>query len=195
VDSIFQTVKREFDRLDFFIGNAGIWPEEEVPLQRMDYERWRGTLGANLDAIFLTTKAALTLMPPGGRVVLVGSTAGQRGEAMHADYAATKGAMISLVKSLCIECAPGITVNCVAPGWVDTEMSEPCLRRRRPGADCPDHSAAAHRFGRGHRRPHPVSLLGSGAARDRRDPECEWRERALWVRKIEDFRLQIEKQI
>ena len=42
---------------------------------------------------------------------------------MHADYAATKGAMISLVKSLAIECAPGITVNCVAPGWVDTEMS------------------------------------------------------------------------
>jgi 3-oxoacyl-[acyl-carrier protein] reductase len=66
-------------------------------------------------------------MPPGGRVVLVGSTAGQRGEAMHADYAATKGAMISLVKSLCIECAPGITVNCVAPGWVDTEMSEPAF--------------------------------------------------------------------
>jgi 3-oxoacyl-[acyl-carrier protein] reductase len=53
----------------------------------------------------------------------VGSTAGQRGEAFHADYAATKGAMISLVKSLAVECAPDITVNCVAPGWVDTEMS------------------------------------------------------------------------
>jgi len=127
VEKIFQAVKREFGRLDLFIGNAGIWPEEEVPLQAMDYRRWRGTLGANLDAIFLTTKAALAVMPPGGRVVLVGSTAGQRGEAMHADYAATKGAMISLVKSLCIECAPGITVNCVAPGWVDTEMSEPAF--------------------------------------------------------------------
>jgi 3-oxoacyl-[acyl-carrier protein] reductase len=127
VDRIFQTVKREFGRLDLLIGNAGIWPEQEVPLQSMDYSRWKGTLSANLDAIFLTTKAALALMPQGGRVVLVGSTAGQRGEAMHADYAATKGAMISLVKSLCIECAPGITVNCVAPGWVDTEMSEPAF--------------------------------------------------------------------
>jgi 3-oxoacyl-[acyl-carrier protein] reductase len=127
VERIFHTVKHEFGHVDLFIGNAGIWPEDEVPLQRMDYRRWRGTLGANLDAIFLTTKSALTLMPPGGRVVLVGSTAGQRGEAMHADYAATKGAMISLVKSLCIECAPGITVNCVAPGWVDTEMSEPAF--------------------------------------------------------------------
>jgi 3-oxoacyl-[acyl-carrier protein] reductase len=79
---------------------------------------------ANLDAIYFTTRAALKMMPKGGRIVLVGSTAGQRGEAFHADYAATKGAMMSLVKSLCIECAPDITVNCVAPGWVDTEMSD-----------------------------------------------------------------------
>jgi 3-oxoacyl-[acyl-carrier protein] reductase len=62
-------------------------------------------------------------MGHGGTIVLVSSTAGQRGEAMHADYAATKGALISLTKSLAIECAPDITVNCVAPGWVDTEMS------------------------------------------------------------------------
>jgi len=59
----------------------------------------------------------------GGRIVLVASTAGQRGEAMHADYAASKGAMISFVKSVAIELAPyDITVNAIAPGWVDTEM-------------------------------------------------------------------------
>ena len=86
-------------------------------------ERWRATMRTNLDAVFLTTRAALGLLSPGGRIVMVGSTAGQRGESFHADYAATKGAMISLVKSLAIECAPGIAVNCVAPGWVDTEMS------------------------------------------------------------------------
>src|SRR5262249_31933662 len=77
--------------------------------------------------IYLTTRAALREIQDGGRVVLVGSTAGQRGEAFHADYAATKGAMISLVKSLCVECAPSVTVNCVAPGWVDTEMSHPAF--------------------------------------------------------------------
>jgi 3-oxoacyl-[acyl-carrier protein] reductase len=63
--------------------------------------------------------------PPGcrGRIVLIASTAGQRGEAMHADYAASKGAMIAFVKSMAVELAPaGITVNSVAPGWVDTEM-------------------------------------------------------------------------
>ena len=127
VEKIFELVRREFGRLDLFVGNAGIWPVEEVPLKAMDGQRWRHTLAANLDAIFLTTRAALRLMGEGGRVVLIGSTAGQRGEAFHADYAASKGAMISLVKSLCIECAPGITVNCVAPGWVDTEMSEPAF--------------------------------------------------------------------
>jgi 3-oxoacyl-[acyl-carrier protein] reductase len=80
-------------------------------------------MAANLDAIFLSTRAALGLMGPGGKVVLVSSTAGQRGEAGHADYAATKGAIIALTKSLAIEYAPDILVNCVAPGWVDTEMS------------------------------------------------------------------------
>jgi 3-oxoacyl-[acyl-carrier protein] reductase len=66
-------------------------------------------------------------MTRGGRVVIVSSTAGQRGEAFHADYAATKGALIALTKSLAVECAPDILVNCIAPGWVDTEMSAPAF--------------------------------------------------------------------
>ncbi|MBI4543887.1 MAG: SDR family oxidoreductase, partial [Gemmatimonadetes bacterium] len=86
--------------------------------------QWRRTLAVNLDAIFYTTRAATRLLADGGRVVLVSSTAGQRGEAGHADYAATKGAIISLVKGVAVELAPrGITVNCVAPGWIDTEMA------------------------------------------------------------------------
>jgi 3-oxoacyl-[acyl-carrier protein] reductase len=113
--------------IDLFIGNAGIWPPDDVPLREMDDHRWRRTMAADLDAVFYTTRAALRHMPAGGRVVLVGSTAGQRGEAYHADYAAAKGAMISLVKSLAVECAPTITVNCVAPGWVDTEMAAGAL--------------------------------------------------------------------
>jgi 3-oxoacyl-[acyl-carrier protein] reductase len=127
VERVFDLAVETLGSLDCFVGNAGIWPVEEVPLRLMDAERWRGTLRANLDAVFLTTRAALQRMRPGGRVVLVGSTAGQRGEAFHADYAASKGAMISFVKSLAVECAPGITVNCVAPGWVDTEMSWPAF--------------------------------------------------------------------
>lgn len=123
VEKVFRECKAAFGGLDCFVANAGIWPVEEAPLARMSHERWRSTLAQNLDAVFLTTRAALNLMGKGGRVVLVSSTAGQRGEAFHADYAATKGALISMTKSLAIEYAPDITVNCVAPGWVDTEMS------------------------------------------------------------------------
>jgi len=120
-------VRRAFGHLDLFVANAGVWPPEEVPLGRLTAERWRATMAADLDAIYLTTKAALGLMRPGGRVVFVGSTAGQRGEAFHSDYAATKGALIALTKSLAIEYAPDILVNCVAPGWVDTEMCLPAF--------------------------------------------------------------------
>ncbi len=129
VTRVFDGAVEALGPLDCFVGNAGVWPAEEVPVKEMREERWGATMRANLDAIFLTTRAALHRMRAPGRVVLVGSTAGQRGEAFHADYAATKGAMISFVKSLCVECAPGITVNCVAPGWVDTEMSFPAFGR------------------------------------------------------------------
>lgn len=116
-------VRGEFGSLDIFVANAGVWPPDAVALRDMSPSRWRATLAQNLDSVFSTTRAALGLMDHGGSIVLVSSTAGQRGEAMHADYAATKGALIALTKSLAIECAPAITVNCVAPGWVDTEMS------------------------------------------------------------------------
>ena len=109
--------------LDFFVGNAGIWPYEDVALRDMDDERWRRTMVENVDSVFYTTRAALRAIGDGGRIVLVSSTAGQRGESFHADYAASKGAMISFVKSLSTELGRrGITVNSVAPGWVDTEM-------------------------------------------------------------------------
>jgi 3-oxoacyl-[acyl-carrier protein] reductase len=133
-------VKREFSGLDIFVANAGVWPAEEVPLGEMPVEQWRSTLQANLDSVFLSTRAVLPLMRPGGRVVIVSSTAGQRGEAFHADYAATKGALISLTKSLAIEYAPSILVNCIAPGWVDTEMSAPAFspdNRERISASIP----------------------------------------------------------
>src|SRR5918995_1036289 len=84
-------------------------------------------LSMRISTPYFCLPAMLPLVRAGGRVVIVSSTAGQRGEAFHADYAATKGALISLTKSLALEYAPGITVNCVAPGWVDTEMSAPAF--------------------------------------------------------------------
>ena len=115
---------RALGGLDLLIVNHGIWPPDEVPLERMTDAQWDLTMRVNLDAVLYVCRAGVPLLPDGGKVVLVSSTAGQRGEAFHADYAATKGAVIALTKSLAVELAPRqINVNCVAPGWVDTEMS------------------------------------------------------------------------
>lgn len=130
--SLFDRAEREFGGLDLFIGNAGIWPPQDVPLVEMTDEHWRRTMNENVDAMFYTTRAAARLLERGGRIVLVSSTAGQRGEANHADYAASKGAMISLVKSVAVELGSrDITVNAVAPGWVDTEMVADAMNAAR----------------------------------------------------------------
>ncbi len=108
--------------LDIFVGNSGVWPANPVNVEKLSVERWRDTMGVNLDGMFYGARAASAAMTTGGRMIFIASTAGQRGEAGHADYAASKGAMISFVKSLAVELGPrGITVNCVAPGWVDTD--------------------------------------------------------------------------
>jgi 3-oxoacyl-[acyl-carrier protein] reductase len=130
--SLVAHVVRAFGALDILVHSAGIWPVEEQAVADLDDARWANTMRQNVDAMFFVTKAAAGAMMArprtaaiGGRIVLIASTAGQRGESMHADYAASKGAMISFVKSMAVEVAAhGITVNAVAPGWVDTEMCE-----------------------------------------------------------------------
>jgi len=109
--------------LDILVVNHGVWPPDDVPVSKMSDAQWESTRRANLDAVVYVCRAAIPSLAAGGTIVLVASTAGQRGEAFHADYAATKGAVIAFTKSLAVELAPRITVNCVAPGWVDTEMS------------------------------------------------------------------------
>ena len=125
-----------FGRVDCLVVNHGIWPSHDAPIGSMTVEQWRGTLGINLDSAFGLVQAAVAQMQrqsangeARGHIVLVSSTAGQRGEAFHADYAASKGALISLTKSLSSELAgQGIYCNCVAPGWVETEMSAAALQ-------------------------------------------------------------------
>ncbi|SNS26659.1 3-oxoacyl-[acyl-carrier protein] reductase [Granulicella rosea] len=132
-----------FGRLDCLIVNHGIWPPHDQPIATMTDAQWRGTLSVNLDSVFGLVRAGVAQMleqPANsevkGHVVLIASTAAQRGEAYHADYAASKGALISLTKSLSSELAGrGILCNCVAPGWVATEMSmaalsDPALKAR-----------------------------------------------------------------
>ena len=141
-DILFQRMRQIFPQgLDFCIANAGIWPVQEIALEQMETTHWRQTMSVNLDGVFFLLRRAIPLLRSGGRIVLLSSTAGQAGEAGHADYAATKGALISLAKSLAAELGQrDITVNCVAPGWIDTEMVAPALtpaRLERIVADIP----------------------------------------------------------
>ena len=128
---------RHFGRLDILVANHGVWPAEDVAIESMPDEQWRSTMAVNLDGVFGLVKHAVAQMKSqshastsgaNGHIVLISSTSGQRGEAFHCDYSATKGAIISLTKSLASELAPsGIYANCVAPGWVNTDMSAATL--------------------------------------------------------------------
>ncbi|MGC9222949.1 MAG: SDR family NAD(P)-dependent oxidoreductase [Terracidiphilus sp.] len=163
--ALVESAIRAMGRLDILVVNHGVWPPEDAPIARMDEAQWRRTLGVNLDAVFGLVQAAVarfeeqidggdgkigadqaartaagldagvTGCGAKGHIVLISSTAGQRGEAFHADYAVTKGALISLTKSLSTELAPkGILVNCVAPGWVATDMTASTLADPATGA-------------------------------------------------------------
>lgn len=134
---------KHFGRLDVLVANHGVWPADDVPIEKMTTQQWRSTLSINLDGVFGLVKHAVAQMKSQprkdaatGHIVLISSTSGQRGEAFHADYSATKGAVISLTKSLAAELATaGIYVNCVAPGWVDTDMSAGALADPKTGAE------------------------------------------------------------
>jgi 3-oxoacyl-[acyl-carrier protein] reductase len=117
-----------FGRLDFLICNAGIW--EGGPVESISEELWDKTFDINLKGTWSVCRAAVPLMKKQkfGRIVIVSSTAGQRGEANVSNYAASKGGQISFTKSLAPELASfGVNVNCVAPGWVETEMTADAL--------------------------------------------------------------------
>jgi 3-oxoacyl-[acyl-carrier protein] reductase len=122
---------KQFGRLDIVVGNHGVWPSNDAPIDQMTDQQWRSTLAINMDSLFGLVKYGVGQMKKqrsGGHVVLISSTAGQRGEAFHCDYAASKGAIISMVKGLSTELARhGIYVNRVAPGWVETDMAAPAL--------------------------------------------------------------------
>jgi 3-oxoacyl-[acyl-carrier protein] reductase len=129
VRRLMQTVARVLGRLDILVCNAGIWNESAI--ERMSDARLGRMLDVNVRGVFGCVRAAVPAMKrqESGRIILVASTAGQRGEAFHSHYAASKGAIISLTKSLGPELAPhGILVNCIAPGWFDTDMSVPTMR-------------------------------------------------------------------
>lgn len=133
VKSIVRDVHEEFGRIDILVNNAGIWTYGEI--DTMKESVWDQTMEVNLKGTFLFCRHVVPVMKKegGGSIINISSTAGQRGEAFHSHYAASKGGIISFTKSLSTELGKfNIRVNCVAPGWVDTDMSAETLRREVP---------------------------------------------------------------
>ncbi|MDQ3620829.1 MAG: SDR family oxidoreductase [Actinomycetota bacterium] len=124
-------------RLDVLVANAGVWPPQDEPIWELSYDRWRATIAANLDSVFLSCRAFLRHVATTGEgnIVIVGSTAGLFGEAGHADYAAAKsalmGGLLMSLKNEIVRIAPRGRVNGVAPGWTATEMAREALEDPR----------------------------------------------------------------
>jgi 3-oxoacyl-[acyl-carrier protein] reductase len=130
VKRLFSGTTDTLGRLDILVANAGIW--KGAAIEKMTDGQLAEIIDINVNGVFHCCREAAPLMrrSGGGRIILVASTAGQRGEAFHSHYAASKGAVISLTKSLAPELAADhILVNCIAPGWFDTDMSRPSLSR------------------------------------------------------------------
>ncbi|MFZ0620174.1 MAG: glucose 1-dehydrogenase [Candidatus Acidiferrales bacterium] len=125
--------RERLGRVDILVANAGIWNDQDTPIEKMTEREWDEMIRVNLKSIYATIHYVVAHMiaQKGGRIVAIGSTAGQRGESLHTHYGATKGAISSFVKGLSTELAPhNILVNCVAPGWVDTDLSASVLRTK-----------------------------------------------------------------
>ena len=133
VAGLFASALEKLGRLDVLVANAGMWPSEDEPVWTMSMERWRNTIAANLDTVFLSCRAFLRHVAKTGtgNIVIVGSTAGLFGEAGHTDYAAAKSALsggfLASLKNEIVRIAPGGRVNAVCPGWTRTDMTRDTL--------------------------------------------------------------------
>ncbi len=127
---LVEFTRERLGRLDILVASAGIWNVEDRPIEQLTEREWDEMVRINLKSVYAVTHytAPHMIAQRSGRIIAISSTAGQRGEAFHGHYAATKGAIIAFVKGLSTELARhNILVNCVAPGWVDTDMSKPVL--------------------------------------------------------------------
>ncbi|MFZ0736377.1 MAG: glucose 1-dehydrogenase [Candidatus Acidiferrales bacterium] len=130
---LVEFTRERLGRIDILVANAGIWNEKDTPIEDVSEREWNEMMRVNVNSVYSVIHFAVPHMKAqkSGRIIAISSTAGQRGEAFHTHYGASKGAIISFVKGLSTELAAHhILVNCVAPGWVDTDMSASVLRNK-----------------------------------------------------------------
>jgi len=125
VEALFKTAMESFGRVDILVNNAGI--TRDTLLLRMSVDQWDSVIDANLKGAFLCSRAASKIMlrQKSGRIVNIASVNGLRGSAGQTNYSASKAGLIGFSRSLAKELASrGITVNVVAPGFIDTQMTD-----------------------------------------------------------------------
>ncbi len=131
-ENVVKKTLQKFGRIDILVNNAGIWTYGKIG--EMSEKVWRETMAVNLDGMFYLTNAVVPYMKKqrSGKIINISSTAGQRGEAEHSHYAASKGGMISFTKAIATELGSfNINVNSVAPGWVDTELNDSVFKDKK----------------------------------------------------------------
>jgi ketoreductase len=118
----FAQLRQRAARIDVLVNNAGVGGGQPVP--ESDETAWRRIIDTNVVGAYLVTRAALPLIPDGGRVINISSVLGRFGVPGYTAYCASKHAVIGFTRALALELAPrAITVNAVCPGWVDTDMA------------------------------------------------------------------------
>ena len=120
-----------FGGIDFLVPGAGIYKFQ--PVEQMTDDQWRETMSVNLDGVFFLIQRALPYLTANSAIVNIASVAAHRGAFHNSHYSATKGALISLTRSLARELAPKTRVNSVSPGIIQTPMTNELMQKR--GAD------------------------------------------------------------
>jgi 3-oxoacyl-[acyl-carrier protein] reductase len=136
--ALIEFARERLGRIDILVANAGIWNEKDTPIEKVTEREWDEMMRVNVKSVYAVIHFVVPQMiaQKGGRIIAISSTAGQRGESFHTHYGASKGAIISFAKGLSTELARhNILVNCVAPGWVDTDMSASVLRNKKLAKD------------------------------------------------------------
>ncbi|WP_108670162.1 SDR family NAD(P)-dependent oxidoreductase [Peribacillus acanthi] len=119
VKRIIHQVDKQFGKIDILINNAGI--SKSIPFLDLTLEEWDDIIHTNLRSVFLVSREAAKIMPPGGRIINISSTRAEMSEPNSEAYAASKGGIVSLTHAIAASLQiKGITVNCISPGWIQT---------------------------------------------------------------------------
>lgn len=162
ISALFDTIKENFVSVDVLVNNAGI--TKDNIFMRMKDEEWDDIIDTNLSSVFKLSKAAIRPMMKkrSGRIINIGSVVGSMGNSGQVNYSTAKAGLLGFTKSLAREVASrGITVNTVAPGFIDTDMTQTLTDEQKEGIFS---QVPANRLGKPEEIANAVAFLASDGA-------------------------------